>query len=61
MRRFGKSLLVSTFKSYFQGKKELFKGLAIEKLENEWMEYPVLHFSMAGGKLPWIFLTRRFG
>lgn len=49
-RRFGKSLLVSTFKSYFQGKKELFKGLAIEKLENEWTEYPVLHFSMAGGK-----------
>ena len=54
-------MLVSTFKSYFQGKKELFKGLAIEKLENEWTEYPVLHFSMAGGKLPWIFLTRRFG
>ncbi len=49
-RRFGKSLLVSTFKSYFQGKKELFKGLAIEKLEKEWTEYPVLHFSMAGGK-----------
>ena len=49
-RRFGKSLLVSTFKSYFQGKKELFKGLAIEKLENEWTEYPILHFSMAGGK-----------
>lgn len=49
-RRFGKSLLVSTFKSYFEGKKELFKGLAIEKLETEWMEYPVLHFSMASGK-----------
>ena len=49
-RRFGKSLLVSTFKSYFQGKKELFKGLAIEKLENEWTEYPVLHFDMSGGK-----------
>ena len=49
-RRFGKSLLVSTFKSYFQGKKELFKGLAIEKLEKDWTEYPVLHFSMAGGK-----------
>lgn len=49
-RLFGKSLLVSTFKNYFQGKKDLFKGLAIEKLENEWTEYPVLHFSMAGGK-----------
>ena len=49
-RRFGKSLLVSTLKSYFEGKKELFKGLAIEKLEKEWTEYPVLHFSMAGGK-----------
>lgn len=49
-RRFGKSLLVSTFQSYFEGKKELFKGLAIEKLEKEWNEYPVLHFSMAGGK-----------
>ena len=49
-RRFGKSLLVSTFKSYFEGKKELFEGLAIEKLEKEWNEYPVLHFSLAGGK-----------
>ena len=49
-RRFGKSLLVSTFHSYFAGKKELFKGLAIEKLEQEWTEYPVLHFDMSGGK-----------
>lgn len=49
-RRFGKSLLVSTFESYFEGKKELFKGLAIEKLEKDWTEYPVLHFSLAGGK-----------
>ena len=49
-RRFGKSLLTSTFHSYFAGKKDLFKGLAIEKLETEWTEYPVLHFSMAGGK-----------
>ena len=39
-RRFGKSLLVSTFQSYFEGKKDLFKGLAIEKLEQEWTEYP---------------------
>lgn len=49
-RRFGKSLLVSTFQSYFEGKKELFKGLAIEQLEHEWNEYPVLHFDMSGGK-----------
>ena len=49
-RRFGKSLLVSTFESYFEGKKELFKGLAIEKLEKEWTKYPVLHLSLAGGK-----------
>ena len=49
-RRFGKSLLVSTFRSYFEGKKELFEGLAISRLEKEWKEYPVLHFSMAGGK-----------
>ena len=49
-RRFGKSLLVSTFESYFSGKKELFEGLAIEKLEKDWTEYPVLHFDMSGGK-----------
>ncbi len=49
-RRFGKSLLVSTFQSYFEGKKDLFKGLAIESIEKEWAEYPVLHFSLASGK-----------
>ena len=49
-RRFGKSLLVSTFESYFSGKKDLFKGLAIEKMEKDWTEYPVLHFDMSGGK-----------
>ena len=49
-RRFGKSLLVSTMQSYFEGKKELFKGFAIEKLEKDWTEYPVLHFDMSGGK-----------
>ena len=48
--RFGKSLLVSTMQSYFEGKKELFKGLAVDKLEKEWTEYPVLHFDMSGGK-----------
>ena len=49
-RRFGKSLLVSTMQSYFEGKKDLFQGLAMEKLEKDWTEYPVLHFSMAMGK-----------
>ena len=49
-RRFGKSLLVSTLQSYFEGHKELFKGLAIDKLENDWTEYPVLHFDLSGGK-----------
>lgn len=49
-RRFGKSLLVSTLLSYFEGRKELFKGLAIDNLEKEWAEYPVLHFDLSGGK-----------
>ncbi len=49
-RRFGKSLLVSTFKSYFEGRKDLFEGLAIEQLEKEWESYPVLHFDMSRGK-----------
>ena len=44
-RRFGKSLLLSTLEYYFLGKKELFKGLAIESLEKEWIEYPVLKIS----------------
>lgn len=49
-RRFGKSLLTSTFHSYFEGRKELFEGLAIEKLEKEWLPYPVLHFDMSMAK-----------
>ena len=49
-RRFGKSLLTSTFKSYFEGRKDLFSGLAIEKLEKEWTERPVLYFDMSLGK-----------
>lgn len=49
-RRFGKSLLVSTFQSYFEGRKSLFEGLALGKLEKEWVEYPVLHFDMSLGK-----------
>ena len=49
-RRFGKSLLVSTLQSYFEGRKDLFKGLFIESVEKEWVEYPVLRFSLASGK-----------
>ena len=49
-RRFGKSLLTSTLRTYFEGPKELFEGLAIEKLETEWTQYPVLHFDMSLGK-----------
>ena len=49
-RRFGKSLLVSTLQAYFEGRRELFKGLYIDKVEKEWTEYPVLRFSMASGK-----------
>ena len=45
-RRFGKSLLVSTLEAYFQGKKELFAGLAIEKLEKDWIKYPILHLDL---------------
>lgn len=47
-RRFGKSLLVTTLEAYFLGKKELFKGLAIENLEKDWITYPVLHFDFNG-------------
>lgn len=46
-RRFGKSLLCSTLKAYFEGKKELFEGLKIMELEKEWKKYPVFHFSMS--------------
>ena len=47
-RRFGKSLLISTIKSYFLGQKELFNGLKIEKLEQKWETYPVFHFDFTG-------------
>ena len=56
-RRFGKSLLVSTLEHYFLGHKELFKGLKIDSLEREWLEYPVFHMDfnstnfMDGGAL----------
>lgn len=45
-RRFGKSLLISTLEAYFQGKRELFVGLAMEKLEKDWVKYPVLHLDL---------------
>ena len=45
-RRFGKSLLISTFEAYFEGKRELFEGLAIEQLEKEWKKYPILHMDL---------------
>lgn len=49
-RRFGKTLLTTTLKAYFEGKRELFKGLALEALERDWTKYPVLHFSLNGIK-----------
>ena len=45
-RRFGKSLLISTLEAYFQGKRELFKGLAMEELEKEWLQHPILHLDL---------------
>ena len=47
-RRFGKSLLCSTLQAYFEGRKELFEGLAIEKLETQWQAYPVLYIDFNG-------------
>ena len=52
-RRFGKSLLCSTLDYYFQGRKDLFEGLAIGKLEKDWKQYPVLHFDMSACKNKW--------
>ena len=51
-RRFGKSLLVSTFKSLFEGRRDLFKGLAIDSLDFEWKKYPVLHLDMGSMQAP---------
>jgi len=48
-RRFGKSLLVSTLDAYFKGQKELFTGLAMEQLETEWKQYPVLRLDLNDG------------
>ena len=55
-RRYGKSLLITTLRAYFGGKKDLFKGLAIEKLETEWKAYPVFYFFTHGR-----FVRRRGG
>ena len=49
-RRFGKSLFASTLQAYFEGRKELFEGLAIAEYEKEWVKHPVLHFDMSGAK-----------
>ena len=53
-RRFGKSLLVSTFKYLFEGKRELFEGLAIDSLDYDWKTYPVLHLDMGSMQAPTI-------
>ena len=49
-RRFGKSLFASTLQAYFEGRKELFEGLAIADYEKEWIKHPVLHFDLSGAK-----------
>ena len=49
-RRFGKSLLISTLEAYFQGKRELFEGLAMQELEKEWKQYPVIHLDLNAKK-----------
>ena len=49
-RRFGKSLFVSTLQAYYEGRKELFDGLALGEYEKEWVRHPVLHFDMSTAK-----------
>ena len=49
-RRFGKSLLLSTMRAYFEGKKELFTGLKISELEKDWIKYPVFYFDFNQNK-----------
>ena len=49
-RRFGKSLFASTLQAYFEGRKELFEGLAVADYEKDWVKHPVLHFDMSGAK-----------
>ena len=45
-RRFGKSLLLSTIEAYFDGRKDLFEGLAISELETKWEKYPILYLDL---------------
>ena len=54
-RRFGKSLLVSTLENYYRGRKELFRGLAMERLEKDWYVYPVFHVDFNGSDFTRIF------
>jgi len=49
-RRFGKSLLIDTLRCYFEGRKELFRGLAIDSMETEWTQYPVIRIDLSSGK-----------
>lgn len=49
-RRFGKSLLISTLEAYYSGRKELFQGLFINEVENDWNSYPILHFDLNAQK-----------
>ena len=59
-RRFGKSLLVSTLQAYFEGRRELFKGLYIDRVEKEWTAYPVLKFSLASAKFGDVAQLKRY-
>ena len=60
-RRFGKSLMLSTLECIFRGQRELFKGLAIDKLDYDWAEYPILHFNFGTMKVESIELfTQQF-
>ena len=45
-RRFGKSLLISTIQAFFEGKRELFEGLAIDRLADDWTPHPILHIDL---------------
>lgn len=49
-RRFGKSMFVTTLQAYFEGRKELFAGMAIEQLEKDWVSYPVIHIDLSASK-----------
>lgn len=59
-RRFGKSLLISTLQSYFEGRKDLFKGYKIENLEQDWTQYPVIMLSFASCKSDKIEVIKKY-